>query len=77
MAVGQGSYDDVCTYVRETTKAVGAIVIVFNGEFGSGFSVQAPLELTVNLAAVLRHMADDIESSGIPHIKDWGASPQG
>lgn len=38
MALGPGKYDDLCTYVREKAKAEGAIVIVYGGERGQGFS---------------------------------------
>lgn len=61
MAHGPGKYDDLCTHVRETVGAVGAMVIVIGGERGSGFSVQGPPELTAGLPVVLRGMADDIE----------------
>jgi hypothetical protein len=40
MAAGPGKYDDICTVAREMAKADGAIVIIIDGERGSGFSVQ-------------------------------------
>ena len=64
MAIGPGKYDDLCTVVRETANAEGAIIIILNGNQGGGFSCQAPLELTARLPAILRAVADDIEKSG-------------
>jgi len=61
MPVGVGKYDDLCTQVREKAKAVGALVIVFEGSKGMGFSVQAPVEIQVGLPVILREVADQIE----------------
>lgn len=61
MTMGPGKYDDVCTYVRKETNALVAAVIVFNGDKGSGFSIQAPLyppELGSQIIPeMLEHMA--------------------
>lgn len=65
MAIGPGKYDDLCTFVRTLAKADGAITVIFNGEKGSGFSAQLPLDLTMKLPQLLRHMADDIESNNL------------
>jgi hypothetical protein len=62
MATGPGKYDDLATMVRETAKARGSVVIVFEGEHGSGFSVQADAYYTHSLPEVLRYMADQIEA---------------
>jgi hypothetical protein len=40
MALGPGKYDDA-TYVRERHGAVGVILLVWGGERGEGFEVQA------------------------------------
>jgi len=63
MPVGPGKYDDLCTKVREETNASGAIVLIFGGAEGDGFSCQAPLDVTLKLPEVLRSMADQIEAS--------------
>jgi hypothetical protein len=60
---GPGKYDDLCTYVRTESKARGAIVIVFDGDKGQGFSAQLDIEDTLKMPSVLRAMADDIEAS--------------
>lgn len=65
MAIGAGRYDHYCTQVREETRALGAIVIVFKGWDGDGFSCQLPPELVDRLPAVLRGMADDIEADAM------------
>lgn len=58
--IGPGKYDDLCTYVREKSGAVGAIVIIVEGDKGMGFSVQAPPRVHVQLAGVLRYISDTI-----------------
>jgi hypothetical protein len=63
MPVGPGKYDEYCSKVREETKAEGVLLAVFGGEKGSGFSVQAPFELTVGLPEILRDLARQIEKS--------------
>jgi hypothetical protein len=63
MPVGPGKYDADCTEIRERTKAEGVLLAVFGGEKGSGFSVQAPFELTVGLPEILRDLARQIEES--------------
>ena len=57
---GPGKYDMVAGLARATTGAAGVILIVIDGAAGSGFSIQAPLELTIKLPAILRNMADEI-----------------
>jgi hypothetical protein len=61
MALGPGKYDHVCTLAREQAKAEGALLIVFGGEYGDGFSMQAPMTTSKALPAILRMVADDIE----------------
>jgi len=60
--IGAGKYDALCTAVRDQTQATeGVIVLVFGGEQGDGFSMQATLELTMNLPTILRDLANKIE----------------
>lgn len=61
MAIGPGKYDDLATMIRARAAAQGVIVMVIGGALGSGFSVQASAEVTANLPALLRTIADDIE----------------
>jgi hypothetical protein len=55
--------------VREKAKALGAIVMVFRGDLGTGFSCQAPIEIQALLPKVLRDMADEIETT-LPKIPE-------
>jgi len=64
MAYGPGKYDAVCTEVRERTGASGVIVLIIDGDKGSGFSCQASPEVTANLPAMLESMAKQIRESG-------------
>ncbi len=61
MASGPGKYDDLCTFVRVTAGARGAIVMIFHGNDRSGFSVQADPETLAVLPAMLRDMANEME----------------
>lgn len=61
MALGPGKYDALCTHVRNEAKARGAIVIVWGGEHGSGFSVQIAPEDTIEIPRALRRIAKEIE----------------
>lgn len=69
MAEGPGKYDAVCTMARELTEAACAIVIVFGGRRGDGFSVQVDSRIArelgpKSLARILRDMASQIEREG-------------
>lgn len=65
MAIGDGDYDDLTTYVREHAEAEAVVVIVLGGQHGSGFSVQAPAEhieqLKTRIPDILRALAEHIE----------------
>jgi hypothetical protein len=63
MPIGPGKYDMLCTIVRESAKADAVIIMVFNGNKGSGFSIQGPLEFSTALPRVLRAMADEIDKN--------------
>lgn len=63
MPIGPGKYDDLCTYVRETAKAESVVVLVFHGESGDGFSVQATPGVIMSLPGILRNCAQQIEDS--------------
>lgn len=62
MTVGPGKYDAVCTSVFEITRARAAIVIVFDGAAGTGFSVTSEGGLVLDIPKVLRNVADQIEA---------------
>lgn len=61
--IGPGKYDQLCTSVRVQSQAKTAIILIINGNKGSGFSMQTsdPRE-EERLPAILRTMADQIES---------------
>jgi len=63
MALGPGKYDDLATAAREAAGARAVIVIVVGGNKGSGFSVQTEPGLVLPLPALLRTIADEIESA--------------
>lgn len=46
---------------RTLAHAEGAIVLIFGGEAGPGFSAQLPEDLAKEVPRVLREMADQIE----------------
>jgi hypothetical protein len=59
--LGAGKYDDICSEIRNKTNAVGTILIVVNGNRGSGFSCQMPYEELAKLPDVLIDVAESIK----------------
>jgi len=55
-----GKYDDLCTEVREKAQAMGAVIIIFDGNKGNGFSIQLPFEQLLKLPDVLEDVAKGI-----------------
>ena len=63
MALGPGKYDDLTTLVKARAGSPqGVLVMVVGGPHGSGFSVQATAEVTMQLPSLLRAIADSIEA---------------
>jgi hypothetical protein len=62
MTIGPGRYDDQATMVQKATNASGVIVIVIGGDKGEGFACQTTLPVLLNLPAMLRSIADQIEA---------------
>jgi hypothetical protein len=60
MTIGPGHYDDLCTEVREKSHAAGAVVIIFGGTKGHGFSCQVDFETMIQLPDTLETMARQI-----------------
>jgi len=58
-----GKYDAACTAARLETKAAAVLLIVIEGERGSGFSVQGPADLVVALPEILESTARRIRAS--------------
>lgn len=65
MAIGPGKYDDLTTDVRIRTKAAGVLLVIIDGDQGSGFSAQLTPALTLRLPELLRRVADDIDQKGL------------
>jgi hypothetical protein len=63
MPIGPGVYDSLCTAAREGAKAKGVVLIVVEGEHGSGFCVQGPLEVHESLPDRLEVVAQEIRSN--------------
>lgn len=55
-----GKYDDLCQLARVAAEAKGAVLMVFDGKAGNGFSVQLTPELLVLLPGLLDYMAKEI-----------------
>lgn len=63
MSGGPGKYDPVATMVREGTQARAVVLMVLDGNVGSGFSVQTTeLKTLLMLPSLLRDTADQIEA---------------
>jgi hypothetical protein len=63
MANGPGKYDALCTLVRELAQAEGVILIIKDGVYGSGFSVQSSEEQTMVLPSLLEHIAQSMRGA--------------
>lgn len=50
--IGPGKYDDACTAARVVANAEVAIVMILNGDKGSGFSIQGELGTRLTLEQV-------------------------
>jgi hypothetical protein len=58
---GPGKYDDACTAVRVATEASAVVLLVIDGNQGSGFSVQVSGGVALHLPNLLRVVADRLE----------------
>jgi hypothetical protein len=67
--IGPGKYDQYATLVREATNAQGVVVIVFEGDQGNGFSVQATSpSFGLRLAGILELVVAELRKH--PHGHD-------
>lgn len=63
MLEGPGKYDDLCTHAMEKSDAHAVLLIVVEGNKGSGFSVQArDVDFPSQVPDLLRRVADRIET---------------
>lgn len=64
MPIGPGKYDSVATMARVQAHAQGVLLIVFDGEHGSGFSAQLPKNRSrlIDVLRVLRGVVAQMES---------------
>jgi hypothetical protein len=66
--IGLGKYDDACTAARVVANAEVAIVLILNGDKGSGFSVQGDVnaKLTVEqIAGFLEQIAAEMRRDAV------------
>jgi hypothetical protein len=61
MEIGTGKYDQLCRHACGEAGAIAAILVIFDGNLGSGFSVQAPWEMTPDMPKILRNLAARID----------------
>ena len=61
MALGPGKYDDALSMAPLSVRGRTGILLILDGEQGSGFSCQANLAATMQLPALLRNVAASIE----------------
>ena len=58
-----GKYDYLCVDALEKTNAECAVLMIFNGQRGNGFSVNSrSMDIVYTLPERLRYMADQIEN---------------
>jgi hypothetical protein len=61
MAYGPGKYSVLCAHAMTDAKALACVLITLGGEKGSGFEVVGQPGVVLDLPALLREMADQIE----------------
>lgn len=62
MPDGPGKYTVECARARVAAQAETAILLIWNGRFGTGFEVQSTNpNMHAELPGLLRNMADQIE----------------
>ncbi len=77
MPAGPGKFDVLCTYVREKAGAEGAAIVVIDSDASNvGFSVQCPRDHYQKLAAVFRHIANEIERQFKAQSGESGVPPE-
>ena len=73
---GTGKYDDLCEAMVRATEADGVILIVLNGNRGSGFSASLTIDPATSgapekIPTVLREVATQIEQNIEEVKKSW------
>jgi hypothetical protein len=58
--VAQGKYAEICAEAQQAARVQAVVLIVPNGNDGSGFSVHAESGISELLPSILRRVADDI-----------------
>ena len=79
MPTEPGKYDAECAKIQQEQDAEGVLLIVIKGRRGSGFSAAATLDVITGIPAILRSVAEDIESqqttiSEQPPVQNHGLS---
>jgi len=59
--IGPGRYDNLAQEALETTQAKGVILVVLEGNLGSGCSCKLTLMDQLKIPKILRCLANDIE----------------
>jgi len=65
MAQGAGKYDPQLVHALADAGAKCGVLMVLNGNHGSGFAVQATVQQLLHLPGILRSMADSIEADTV------------
>lgn len=65
--MGPGKYDKLCGLARRKAHADAAILMIFNGDKGSGFSVVSEAGMLAHIPALLERVAAEIRADLAPH----------
>lgn len=63
VGAGAGKYDDLCTYVRTEAEAKTVLVVILEGNKGSGFSVQGDINDVAGVPTLLENVAKGIRAA--------------
>ena len=61
MSLGPGKYDALCKEVLVRTKAAGVLMVILDGELGSGCPCKMDQTALERMPALLRRVADSME----------------
>jgi hypothetical protein len=59
--IGPGKYDELCLQIKESTQARGVLLVVLDGNQGSGAPCKMDAAVVSILPNFLRQVADEME----------------
>jgi hypothetical protein len=74
---GPGKYDDLCKQIKDSTKAKGLLLVILDGDRGTGASCKMDFEIVKQMPNILRAVADEMEQGTNQLLKIMEGGNQG